>query len=215
MPKIKFYSWTYTAVLITQNHQIVFKNEFSVFAFGSQNNVPPGASGGSDSKESACNAGDPDSILEFGRSPGEGNGSPLQCSCLENPMDRGAWRAIVHGVAKSWTWLSNMCVTSTHMLQVHCFHNTFSFLPWTLQWTVDNCLFNLNFISNLYTSHISLSNIRTVRIELKVALKNDVVTRLRSNGIFWGKFLHLFGNNKNALYLCTTLTFYYCFTIIS
>ena len=50
MPKIKFYSWTYTAVLITQNHQIVFKNEFIVFAFGSQNNVPPGASGGSDSK---------------------------------------------------------------------------------------------------------------------------------------------------------------------
>ena len=69
MPKIKFYSWTYTAVLITQNHQIVFKNEFIVFAFGSQNNVPPGASGGSDSKESACNAGDPDSIPGSGRFP--------------------------------------------------------------------------------------------------------------------------------------------------
>ena len=38
---------------------------------------------------------------------GEGNGNPLQCSCLENPMDRGAWRATVHGVTKSWTWLSN------------------------------------------------------------------------------------------------------------
>ena len=43
------------------------------------------------------------SIPGLGRSPGEGNGSPLQCSCLDNPMDRGAWRATVHGVTKSWT----------------------------------------------------------------------------------------------------------------
>ena len=56
---------------------------------------------------SACNAGDPGSIPGLGRSPGEGNGNPLQYSCLENPMDRGAWRATVHGVAKSWTRLSN------------------------------------------------------------------------------------------------------------
>ena len=48
---------------------------------------------GSDSKESACNAGDQGSIPGSGRPPGEGNGSPLQCSCLENPMNRGAWRA--------------------------------------------------------------------------------------------------------------------------
>ena len=46
---------------------------------------------GSDVKASACNAGDPGSIPESGRSPGEGNGKPLQCSCLENPMDGGAW----------------------------------------------------------------------------------------------------------------------------
>ena len=58
-------------------------------------------------KEPACSAGDPGSIPEWGRSQGEGNGSPLQYSCLGNPMDRGAWRAIVHGVAKSWTQLSN------------------------------------------------------------------------------------------------------------
>ena len=50
---------------------------------------------GSDGKESTCNAGDPGSI-----SPGEGKGYPLQCSCLENPMDRGAWWATVYGVAK-------------------------------------------------------------------------------------------------------------------
>ena len=57
-------------------------------------------------KESACKAGDAadmGSILGSGRSPGEGNGSPLQCSCLENPMDRGAWWVIVHGAAKSRT----------------------------------------------------------------------------------------------------------------
>ena len=54
-------------------------------------------------KESACNAGDPGSIPGLGRSPGEGNGNPLQYSCLENPMDRGAWRATVHGIAESDT----------------------------------------------------------------------------------------------------------------
>ena len=51
-------------------------------------------------KESACNAGDPGSIPESGRSPGEGNLNPLQCSCLENPIDRGAWQATVHEVAR-------------------------------------------------------------------------------------------------------------------
>ena len=58
-----------------------------------------GFPGGSDGKESACNAGDLGSILGSGRSPGEGSGYPLQYSCLRNPMDRGAWRATVHGVA--------------------------------------------------------------------------------------------------------------------
>ena len=58
-----------------------------------------GFPGGSDSEESACNAGDPGSIPESERFPGEGNGYPLQYSCLENSMDRGVWLAIVHGVA--------------------------------------------------------------------------------------------------------------------
>ena len=62
-----------------------------------------GSPGSSDGKASAYNAGDPGSIPGLGRSPGEGNGNPLQYSCLENPMDRGAWGATVHGVAKSWT----------------------------------------------------------------------------------------------------------------
>ena len=59
-----------------------------------------GFPGGSDGKESACNAGDLGSIPGLGRSPGEGNCYPLQYFCLENPMDRGAWRATVHGVAR-------------------------------------------------------------------------------------------------------------------
>ena len=62
---------------------------------------------GSEGKESACNAGDLGSILGLGISPGGGHGNPLKYSCLENPMDRGAWQATVHGVAKSRTWLSD------------------------------------------------------------------------------------------------------------
>ena len=62
-------------------------------------------------KESACSVGDLGLILGWRRSPGGGCGSPLQDSCLETPMDRGAWRAAVHGVTKSQTHLS----TSEHM----------------------------------------------------------------------------------------------------
>ena len=58
-------------------------------------------------KEPTCNAGDMGSIPGSGRLPGEGSDNPLQCSCLANPMDRGAWWATVHRVAKSWTCLSN------------------------------------------------------------------------------------------------------------
>ena len=60
-------------------------------------------SGGSDSKESDYNAEDMGSIPGSGKSPGQGNGNPLQYSCLESPRDRRAWRATVHGVTKSWT----------------------------------------------------------------------------------------------------------------
>ena len=59
-----------------------------------------GFPGGSDSNESTCEAGDLGSIPELGRSPGGGHGNPLQYSCLENPMDRGAWSATVQGVAE-------------------------------------------------------------------------------------------------------------------
>ena len=68
--------------------------------------------GGSEVKTSACNVGDLGLIPGSGRSPGEGNGNPLQYSCLEKPMDGGAWWATVHSVAKSRTRLSNFTFTS-------------------------------------------------------------------------------------------------------
>ena len=66
------------------------------------------ASGGTDSKESTCNARDSGRIRGSGRSPGEGNNCSLQYSCLENPMDRGAWWATVRGFAKSCTQLNDL-----------------------------------------------------------------------------------------------------------
>ena len=83
-----------------------------MISFNSQSNavtgilhiIPPGGSGG---KASACNAGYPGLIPGSGRSPGDGNGNQLQYSCLDNPMDGGAWQATVPGVAKSRTGLSD------------------------------------------------------------------------------------------------------------
>ena len=67
--------------------------------------------GHSDSEESASHAGDPGLSPRFGRSPGEGNGNPLQYSCLENSMDRGTWQASVHGVTNSRSGLSDFTFT--------------------------------------------------------------------------------------------------------
>ena len=72
-----------------------------------------GFPGGSEVKASACNVGDLGSIPGLGRSPGEGNDNPLQYSCLENPMDGGAWWATVYGVAKSRTRLNDFTFTFT------------------------------------------------------------------------------------------------------
>ena len=73
--------------------------------------------GGSDGKESTCNAGDTGSIPGSGRSPGEGNDNPLQYSCLESPMGREAWWATVHGATKSCMQLSTH--THTHTLLIY------------------------------------------------------------------------------------------------
>ena len=66
-------------------------------------------------KNLPANVGDLGLIPGLGRSPGEGNGNLLQCSCLGNPMDRGAWWAIVHGIAVSWIWLA--AATAAKLLQ--------------------------------------------------------------------------------------------------
>ena len=71
--------------------------------------------GGSDDGESACNAGDQGLIPGLGRSPGEGHDFPLQYSGLVNSMDRGAWRATVHRIAKSWTVGHLSDYTHTHI----------------------------------------------------------------------------------------------------
>ena len=68
--------------------------------------------------KTSCKGGDLGSVPWLGRSPGEGNGNPLQYSCLENSMDRGAWWATVRGVANSWTWLSNW--TELNWTELNC-----------------------------------------------------------------------------------------------
>ena len=83
--------WGWLDCLISQLHALMLGiNNVSCFP------------GGSVSKESTCNAGHLGLIPGLGRSPGGGHGNPLQCSCPENPMGRGAWQATAHGVAKSW-----------------------------------------------------------------------------------------------------------------
>ena len=78
-------------------HMFVLYVHVSTSAFQISSSIPFFSSVG---KESACSAGDLGSTAGQGRSPGKGNSNPLQYSCLENPMDRGAWRATVHGVAR-------------------------------------------------------------------------------------------------------------------
>ena len=91
-----------------------------------------GLPGGSDGKESACNAEDPGSIPGSERSPGQGNGNPLQYSCLENPMDRGAWWTAVYGIAKSQTQLSDFTFTfHFHALEQEMATH-FSILAWRI-----------------------------------------------------------------------------------
>ena len=81
--------------------------------------------GGSDGRESTCNAGDPGLIPGLGRSSGEVNGYPLQYSCLENSMDRGAWQATVHEVTASWTQLSDFTSYITCQISVAHFYLCF------------------------------------------------------------------------------------------
>ena len=79
-------------------------------------------------KESACNARDTCLIPGSGRSPGEGNGYPLQYSCLGNPMDGGAWWGTVHGVAKSQTWLTDSTTTTKYIYVYILFQKGYTLL---------------------------------------------------------------------------------------
>ena len=114
------------ALLRSSNEQ-KYSETYYCFCFGSEETVPISLSnlpcvrvhtrigfpGGSDSKESTCNARDLGLIPGSGGSLGEGHGSPFQYSHLENPRDRGAWWATVHGITKSWKQLSDL----THKFQ--------------------------------------------------------------------------------------------------
>ena len=104
--------------------------------------------GSSDGKESACNAGDPGLICGSGSAPREGNGNTLQHSRLGNPMDRGIWWAIAHGLAESRTWLSNWHFLHTWLTRPSSIH--FSF------WGTEH--HSLSICSKRYISNTGLTN---------------------------------------------------------
>ena len=89
-----------------------------------------GFPGGSDGKKSACNTGDAASTPGWGRSPDEGHGDPLLYSCLENPVDRGAWQATVHGVTKSQTHFHISYRRITQFLEGEKKASSLSFQKW-------------------------------------------------------------------------------------
>ena len=97
-------------------------------------------------KESACSAGDVEDeglIPGLGRSPGERNGNSLQCSCLENPMDRGPWWTTVHGVSKSLTWFNNSTITIANWNMVLLKFKVHSIMIW-LTYVMNDCQSGVN-----------------------------------------------------------------------
>ena len=115
-------AWPYVVLKLTVSHFLYFTYDVP--------SAYQGFPGGSD-KKSACSAGDLGSILGSGRSPREGNGYPLQYSCLENTMDRGAWQATVHCVAKSRIQLSNFtfCLVLSKYFNSWCSQNILILSP--------------------------------------------------------------------------------------
>ena len=139
-----------------------------------------GLSGGSHSKESACGAGDPGLIHGSGRSLGEGNGSPLQYSCLENSMDRGTWWATVHGVAKSQTWLKNehsLDVASHQTSQIQWVQN------WAYHWSPPAQACILFHMPPLITAPLS------IQFPLPEICKSPVILLFSSNFSSWSQLL--------------------------
>ena len=111
--------------------------------------------GGSDSKESACNVGDTVSISGSGRSPGGRHGKPLQYSWLENSMEWGVWRATVHGVAKSQTWLRNYHFYFSHLIKLvlvikDSVKQRYSIRHWLKPWAIRSHCLSLNSNVSVY-----------------------------------------------------------------
>ena len=128
---LSFWSWTDEPFVFLEVNPITvvwFANIFSYSkgVFSSYLWFP--FSGGSDVKASACSVGDLGSILGSGRFPGEGNGNPLQYSCLENPMDGGAWWATVHGVAKNRTQPNDFTLTNFYLQKFLSLIRFYSFI---------------------------------------------------------------------------------------
>ena len=96
------------------------QNLFDNISICLSSGFPGGSVGQKKKKKSACNAGGPGSIPGSGRSPGEGNGNPLQYSCLENPMDRGAWQATAHGDRRVGHNLATKTTLSEFTYPQHC-----------------------------------------------------------------------------------------------
>ena len=169
----------------------------------------PGHPGGSDGKASACNVGDLGSIPGLERSPGEGNDNPLQYSCLENPMDGGAWQATVHGVAKSRTrlsrftlllsliqWIREMSKQGIMITGVIPPSSSFSQeeLPWRgaqvflLDWTVikrhsnDSWLFS-TVVETSQVGRTSFAAIRNVYKQVRTYLVRLFINEMKNLGI--------------------------------
>ena len=129
---------------------------------------------GSDSKESACNAGDPDLIPGLERFPGEGNGNPRQYSCLENSMDRGILQATVHGVAESDTteqlkqciWTVCVCVSNLSLSLSLSHTHTHTYTQQYLYVSSINS-YKFNWILALQVSHSSIWTINTYKHKIR------------------------------------------------
>ena len=115
-------------------------------------------------KNPPANAGDAGSIPGSGRSPGGGNGNPLQYSCLENSMDRGAWQATVHGVTKSQTWLSNSAQHYFKLLYIFIYVYLYPFCTILFLCLLEFCYF----LENRDVFICILSHFLTIRALLKM-----------------------------------------------
>ena len=126
-----------------------------------------GFPGGSDSKESACNTGDPGSILGLERSPGEGNGYPLQYSCLEDSTDRGAWRATVPAVARvRHYWGTNTHTQSQYVTPLLKSPKSLVFHFILLDYFLDVCI-----VKAIAVPALTLSSLVGVLTERKLPLR--------------------------------------------